>query len=106
MSGPRETEHDLLQLTDELLEQTAALKRQWQDLARSVGAEIPEAEPAPPSGRDHGRRELSQPADPRRLVAVEMMLGGRGREEVEAFLRSEFGDEAAEAIVAEVYRGT
>src|SRR4051794_28203276 len=100
MSGPRETEQDLLQLTDELLEQTAALRRQWVDLARSVGAEIPDPEPPEAqTSREHGRRELSQPADPRRLVAVEMMLNGRERDEVEAFLRSEFGDEAAEAIV-------
>ena len=50
---PPEPQQDLLQLTDELLEQTAALKRQWIDLARSVGAEIEEPEspePQEPSG--------------------------------------------------------
>ena len=101
---PPEPQQDLLQLTDELLEQTAALRRQWIDLARSVGAEIEEPEaPSPRPEREGRRREMSQAADPRRLVAVEMMLGGRQRDEVEAFLRNEFGDEAAQAIVAEVY---
>ena len=92
-----DSHEDLLAIVDELLAEVREIKRQWGDVAISAGAapedEAPAGRPSPRKG--HG--------DPRRLVAVEMMLAGRSRAEVEAHLRSTFGEEAAASIIAGVY---
>jgi phytoene dehydrogenase-like protein len=92
---------ELADLAEELLANAAELKQQWQELARSLespGEARQHRAPRPP------RDEAAAPPDPRRMAAVEMMLGGRPREEVESYLRAEFGDDAAETILADVYR--
>ena len=88
---------DLVAIVDELLAEVKEIKRQWGDVATSVGAG--------PGSREDSRAtsRKGETGDPRRLVAVEMMLAGRSREEVEAHMRSSFGDEAAATILAEVY---
>lgn len=93
-----DSREDLLALVDELLEEVGEIKRQWSDVASSLGAA---PEPA-------GREERSTPrrgdtGDPRRLVAVEMMIAGHSRAEVEAHLRATYGDEAAQSLIAGVY---
>lgn len=90
---------ELLRLADQLLEEAAEMRKQWADLHKALRGEQPEA----PSRRQDTRPQREADADPRRLVAVEMMLAGRSREEVERHLRREFGDDAAEEVLSEVY---
>jgi hypothetical protein len=94
--GPND--RDLLRIADELLEEVAEIKRQWAELARSVGAEVPR-----PERSDAVPLEAPEPADAGRLVAVEMMLSGRSEADVAAYLHEQFGPDRAEAILAEVY---
>ena len=105
MSPDPEPTDDLLALTDELLSQTAELKRQWLELAQAAGVDPITPDREAEIDRVRPGRERVAP-DPRRMVAVEMMLSGRRRDEVEAYLRNEFGDEAAEMVIADVYRGS
>ncbi len=94
-----ESHEDMLAIVDELLAEVDEIKRQWDEVSRSLGG-APQG--APRAGRTAGPRK-GDGADPRRLVAVEMMLAGRQRAEVEAHLRSTFGEEAAASIIAGVY---
>lgn len=92
---------DLLRMTDELIAEVQEIRRQWVDIARFLGDE----EPAAAAADERARPERNdEPAgDPRRLIAVDMMLAGRSRAEVEAHLRASFGDRAAASILADVY---
>ena len=102
MPDDRPASHeDLLALADALLAEAGEVRKQWADLHRALRGE-PEETAAPEARRRESRREAPA-ADPRRLIAVEMMLAGRSRGEVEQHLRREYGDAAADEILAEVY---
>lgn len=88
---------ELTKLADELLAQAAELRRQWSELAGSVGADLPEPPAAPPAATPPGS------ADPARLVALDMMLSGRTRDEVGDHLRRTFGEDDVDAILDEVF---
>ena len=100
-SDPREASRDeLLALADELLAEARRVRDQWAELHQLLRGDESDA----PARREQARREPSQPdTDPRRLVAVEMMLAGRSREDIEAHLRREFGPRAAAEVLAAVY---
>jgi hypothetical protein len=105
MSGTqddRQVIDELAVLADELLEQAAEIRRQWAELAEVLGAEVPEpvVEDAPaPVG---GGASADTP-DPVRLVALDMVLSGRSRDEVRDYLRATFGEEDCEAVLDDVF---
>ena len=103
----REVLDQLTMLADELMQQAGEIRRQWVELAEVLGAELPEPEerpvPAPvaePAPASNGHEEH---LDPIRLVALDMMLSGRSREEVRTYLDATFGEGDREAVLDEVF---
>lgn len=99
---------ELTNLADELLTQASEVRRQWAELSETLGVEPPE--PAPAAERRHhpAQPAPSAPderpeADPVRLVALDMMLSGRSREEVREYLRATFGDGDREHVLDEIF---
>lgn len=100
MTPERERSRDeLLALADELLAHAAEVRKQWTDLNRALRGESA----PPPAARRPDRPQPATDDDPARMVAVEMMLAGRSRADVESHLRREFGDVAAAEVIARVY---
>jgi hypothetical protein len=91
----------LLALTDELLEQASALREHWNDLHHALHDEADDGQPERPLRR--GPRSDEPSADPRRLIAVDLILAGRSREQVYAYLQEEYGDDAAAEVTADIY---
>jgi hypothetical protein len=92
---------ELIVLADALLAEAGEVRRQWGDLHRALRGDAPEE--APKEAKRRGMRREEADTDPRRLVAVEMMLAGRSREEIERHLHREFGAAAAAEVLAQVY---
>jgi len=100
---------ELTNLADELLSQASEVRRQWAELSETLGVEP--LEPAPAAERRHSPAEVpaTEPeaerpeADPVRLVALDMMLSGRSREEVREYLRATFGDGDREHVLDEIF---
>ena len=101
----REVLDQLVMLADELLEQATEIRRQWSDLAEALGAELPPPEPvaSPPVGARMPPAPAEDEADPVRLVALDMMLSGRSRDEVRTYLDATFGDGNREAVLDEIF---
>lgn len=95
----------LLELVDALLEQAEEISDQWAELARALGEEEPAAESPGSVGRDEVAGEESRDADPRRMIAVEMLLSGSSREEVEEYLQNEFGLSGNDDVLDDVFSG-
>lgn len=99
---------ELTTLAEELLEQASEIRRQWSDLGDALGidlGELPDAsEPAavPQMPAAAASAEAAE-SDPVRLVALDMMLSGRSRDEVEEYLRATFGDGVDVGVVADVF---
>lgn len=88
---------ELTAVADDLLEQAAEIRRQWDRLGETLrGAASDETDG---DDQEH-RREGSASA---RLAAVDMASDGASREEVEAFLRAEHGVEEPDAILDEIF---
>jgi hypothetical protein len=84
----------LVRLVDELVEHAADLRRRWEQLGQTVlGPQL--AEPAADQRADD--------VDPRLLIALEMALSGRPREEAQAYLQETFGPDGITEILAEAY---
>ena len=98
----REVLAELTTLAEELLEQASEIRRQWSDLGEALGLEFDDEGDAPvvPPSRPPAPATAS---DPVRLVALDMMLSGRSRDEVEAYVRATFGDDVDVDVVAEVF---
>jgi hypothetical protein len=102
---------ELTALADELLEQASEVRRQWAELSETLGVAPPEpapaAERATPDGapaRDAAdAAERESEADPVRLVALDMMLSGRSRNEVRDYLQQTFGDGDREQVLDEIF---
>jgi hypothetical protein len=107
---------DLTMLADDLLEQAVAIRRQWVELGEALGVEVPDEEQLPaaaaqPRGdQSAGAGAGAVPAngqtgedDPVRLVALDMMLSGRSREDIESYLQHTFGDAYRVQILDEVF---
>lgn len=92
---------DLTRMADELVEQAAQLRRGWEELEAMV-RELAPAVPADPHA-DTETPGAESEADPRLLIALDMALAGRSREETGAYLRESFGPDGADEILAEVY---
>jgi hypothetical protein len=90
---PDEAEQ-LAELASEVLEQATAIRRQWSDLAAALGVETAdEVLLEHPAGTD---------SHPAKLVALDMLLSGRPRAEIESHLRATFGEDA-DRVVDAVY---
>ena len=108
----REVLDQLTMLADELMQQAGEIRRQWVELADVLGAELPEPEERPalvpvasPQSGSEGETESEfvEDQDPIRLVALDMMLSGRSRDEVRAYLDATFGDGDREAVLDEIF---
>lgn len=100
MSGDPRKELD--QLVTELLEHVAELRRQYAELHELLATDAKppslEAETAPAGGTGpHPAR------DPIQLIAIEMALLGRTRDEVEAYLRDAYGVAADPEMLDSVF---
>jgi hypothetical protein len=108
----REVLAELTTLANDLLEQATAVRRQWSELGEALGVELPDGpDPAAiaavtgaPVSRE-GEERVAQPEeeDPVRLVALDMLLSGRSREDIERYLRQTFGDDYRPEVLDEVF---
>jgi hypothetical protein len=94
----RQEADDLSALADELLDQAARMRRQWNQLAEAVGIEGAAPSGAPPNGVPTGEE-----ADRMRLVALDMVLSGAGRDEVAEHLHRTFDSEDVDRVVDAVF---
>ena len=100
---------ELTNLADELLSQASEVRRQWAELSETLGVEPPEPAPvaerrtSPAQSVAESAAGERPEADPVRLVALDMMLSGRSREEVREYLRATFGDGDREHVLDEIF---
>jgi ketosteroid isomerase-like protein len=93
---------ELAEVADDLLEQAAEIRRQWDrlgDTLRAAGSDAPEGD----DGDDDAPAEGAASA---RLVAVDMASDGATRDEVETYLRDELGVDEPAPILDEVFPGS
>lgn len=88
---------DLAKRVEDLLEQASGLRRRWEN----IGELLLEAGPAP--DQPAATVAPTVDADPRLLIALDMALSGRSREEAEKYLRTTFGEEGVEEVLALAY---
>src|ERR671916_2226211 len=97
---------ELAALADELLNQATDVRRQWAELGEALGLE---PAPQPKAQNTRGPDQTPEPpggwpeADPVRLVALDMMLAGRSREEVREYLRATFGKDVGADVLDEIF---
>jgi ketosteroid isomerase-like protein len=89
----------LADVADELLDQAAEIRQQWDRLGDALRAAGVEAD----SDSDDEVLPVEETAASARLVAVDMASEGASREEVEQYLREELGVEEPESLLAEVF---
>jgi hypothetical protein len=99
----REVLAELTTLADDLLEQAADIRRQWSELGEALGVELPEAPAAASAATGTNDAAPRQEEDPVRLVALDMMLSGRSREDIEHYLQQTFGDGYRPQVLDEVF---
>jgi hypothetical protein len=88
-----------MDLADELLVQATEIRRHWSDLAVALGVES--SDPAAIAGPGDGAEPAGD--DVRRLVAIDMLLSGRSREEVTDHLHRTFGEEGVDELVDAIF---
>ena len=96
--GDRDTLDELTALADDLLEQATEIRRQWAELGQTLGLEAPE--PVIPAER---RDDAADDVDAARLVALDMMLSGRSRDEVREYLTATFGEGDREQLLDDIF---
>jgi hypothetical protein len=98
-----ETEGDrlgeLADLANDLLEQATEMRRQWAELAEAIGRESSMSLDSPTAAPD----AADAAADQARLVALDMMLSGRTRDETEEHLRRTFAGQDFSGLLDEVF---
>jgi ketosteroid isomerase-like protein len=98
----------LAEVTDDLLEQAAEIRRQWArlgDALRAAGVEAPEeaVEALAEADGDGAAVPVGAGTASARLAAVDMAQDGATREEVETYLRDDAGVEDPASILDEVF---
>lgn len=89
-------------LADELLDHVAELRRHYVALAELLqGAD--EGAEHEGEGDEPEAAELAPAADPIQLLAVEMALAGKTREEVDEYVRENYGFTADPAVLDRVF---
>lgn len=101
-AGPDDHADALAELADDLLQQASELRRQWELLGQALASETPPPRAAEDDREADAARQGAE-ADPRLLIALDMVLSGRTRDEVGAYLRSTFGAEGTEEILVQVF---
>jgi len=91
---------ELASVADDLLEQAAEIRRQWDRLGETLSATGSGASDDEGEGGEAGPSERASSA---RLAAVDMASDGATREEVETYLRDELGIDEPASIVDEVF---
>ena len=91
-SRPRD---ELMELADELLKHVAELKERYADLDRLLTGAVGDEQEAHPIKGGH---------DPLRLIALELALDGRSREEVESYVRDAYGVTPDAEMLDSVFR--
>jgi ketosteroid isomerase-like protein len=98
----------LADVADELLDQAAEIRGQWNrlgDALRAAGVEVGDEDGV--AAGEEGDEDADLAGAPgvasARLVAVDMAQEGASREEVDAYLRDELGVEDTEAILDEAF---
>lgn len=87
----------LVSRVDDLIARAAAVRRRWEELGKLVlGERAPGDEPEPAPGP-------ADDADPRLLIALDMALSGRTREEAGDYLRETFGPDGLDEVLAAAY---
>jgi hypothetical protein len=89
---------ELADLANELLEQATDMRRQWAELAEAIGRDTTlgfDAD-APPAQQDTASEQA-------RLVALDMMLSGRSRDETAEHLGRTYPDEDFTRLLDEVF---
>ena len=99
-AGPEHDERELTELADELLLQATEIRRQWTQLAGALGMEDPSGTL---DAAIEGSRSWDAGDDSARLVALDMLLSGRSREEIADHLRRTFDDLDVDAVVESVF---
>jgi hypothetical protein len=89
---------DLVKRVEDLLEQASGLRRRWE----SIGELLLDAGPAPERPAPV-EVPTTDEADPRLLIALDMALSGRSREEADQYLRTTFGEDGVEEVLALAY---
>jgi hypothetical protein len=89
---------ELLRAVDDLLEQAADLRRQWEQ----IEALLDDA-PAAAPGAGTVTAGSAEEADPRLLIALDLAMSGRSRDEAERYLTETFGSEGTAQILDEVF---
>jgi ketosteroid isomerase-like protein len=92
----------LADVADELLDQAAEIRLQWNrlgDALRAAGVETADEGDEPAGTRSDDEHGVASA----RLVAVDMAQDGTTREEVDAYLREELGVDDTEAILDEAF---
>jgi hypothetical protein len=104
----RGTIDELAALADELLDQATEVRRQWAELGQTLGVDADQPLAAPEAAASGGAAPTAGTAgegdtDPVRLVALDMMLSGRSREEIRDYLRATFGDGDRDDVLNEIF---
>jgi hypothetical protein len=86
---------ELLRAVDDLLDRATELRGQWERIQEIVDARPRAA--AEPEGSE------AEETDPRLLIALDMALSGRTREEAEHYLNESFGSDGVEGILNTVF---
>ena len=96
---------ELAALADELLNQATDVRRQWTELGEALGLEPAPQPQAQNAGGEGGEGQAAAwpEADPVRLVALDMMLDGRSRDEVREYLRATFGTDVRDDVLDEIF---
>ena len=96
---------ELASLADELLHQATDVRRQWAELGEALGLEpAPQPQAQGAAGPPQASEQPAWPeADPVRLVALDMTLAGRSREDVREYLRATFGKDVGADVLDEIF---
>ena len=90
---------ELADLANDLLQQATEMRRQWAELAEAIGREgdlsLDSGAVAPSTG--------DPSTDQARLVALDMMLSGRTRDETAEHLRRTFAGQDFSGLLDEVF---
>jgi hypothetical protein len=84
-----------MELADELLRHVAELKERYAELDRLLGGAVGDDAESHPAKAGH---------DPLRLMALELALDGRTRDEVESYVREAYGVTPDAEMLDSVFR--
>ena len=101
----REVLGELTSLANDLLQEATAIRRQWSELGDALGLELTQEVAAGAERATAPDEPLpAQDEDPVRLVALDMLLSGRSREDIERYLSQTFDEDYRPEVLDEVFQ--